>query len=138
VYHPGVERDTKDLDKGQRVASHLRARGHGHTVTVADDLASMHLANPLQQSCDSCISAFRLASPGKLKDVLGEAGAMAPERLPQFAKQAPISVEDFWTLRCEMTQNFCEKVSTLSRETAIQSIWAFTSVPTILSHRDSA
>src|ERR1017187_3913975 len=44
--------------------------------------------------------AFRFASPGKLRDILGEAGAIDPsERLHQFTIQAPISVEDFWTDR---------------------------------------
>jgi ubiquinone/menaquinone biosynthesis C-methylase UbiE len=61
--------------------------------------------------------AFRFASPGKLRDVLAEAGAMAPsERLLQFKVQAPISVEDFWTLRCEMSEKLREKVAMLSRE----------------------
>src|SRR4030095_8246350 len=47
---------------------------------------------------------FRFASPGKLRDVLAEASAMAPsERLLQFTVQAPISVEDFW-MRCEMSE----------------------------------
>ena len=60
--------------------------------------------------------AFRFASPGKLRDVLGEAGAMAPsERLLQFTIQAPISVEDFWTLRCEMSEKLREKLAMLSR-----------------------
>jgi ubiquinone/menaquinone biosynthesis C-methylase UbiE len=61
--------------------------------------------------------AFRFASPGKLRDVLGEAGAMAPsERLLQFTIQAPISVEDFWTVRCEMSDKLREKVAMLSKE----------------------
>ena len=61
--------------------------------------------------------AFRFASPGKLRDVLGEAGAVAPsERLLQFTIQAPVSVEDFWTLRCEMSEKLREKAATLSRE----------------------
>jgi ubiquinone/menaquinone biosynthesis C-methylase UbiE len=61
--------------------------------------------------------AFRFASPGKLRDVLGEAGAMAPsERLLQFTIQAPISVEDFWTLRCEMSEKLREAIATLSGE----------------------
>src|SRR2546427_11465111 len=61
--------------------------------------------------------AFRFASPGKLRDVLAEAGAMVPcERLLQFTIQAPISVEDFWTLRCEMSEKLREKVAMLSRE----------------------
>jgi SAM-dependent methyltransferase len=63
------------------------------------------------------LDAFRFASPGKLRDVLGEAGAMAPsERLLQFTIQAPISVEDFWTLRCEMSEKLREKVAMLPRE----------------------
>jgi ubiquinone/menaquinone biosynthesis C-methylase UbiE len=61
--------------------------------------------------------AFRFASPGKLRDVLGEAGAMAPsERLLQFKIQAPVSVEDFWTLRREMSEKFREKLAKLSGE----------------------
>ena len=61
--------------------------------------------------------AFRFAIPGKLRDVLAGAGAMVPcERLLQFTIQAPISVEDFWTLRCEMSEKLREKVATLSSE----------------------
>jgi ubiquinone/menaquinone biosynthesis C-methylase UbiE len=65
--------------------------------------------------------AFRFASPGKLRDVLTQAGAMAPsERLLQFTVQAPISVEDFWTLRCEMSEKLRDKVAVLSRERVIE------------------
>jgi SAM-dependent methyltransferase len=61
--------------------------------------------------------AFRFASPGKLRDVLAEGGAIAPsERLLQFTIQASISVEDFWTLRCEMSEKLREKLATLSGE----------------------
>ena len=64
---------------------------------------------------------FRFASPGKLRHVLGEAGAIAPsERLLQFTIQAPISVEDFWTLRCEMSEELRKKVAMLSREQLIE------------------
>lgn len=31
--------------KGQRVASHLRARGHGHTVTIAEHRPRSHQAH---------------------------------------------------------------------------------------------
>jgi ubiquinone/menaquinone biosynthesis C-methylase UbiE len=49
--------------------------------------------------------AFRFASPGKLCDVLVEAGATAPsERLLQFTIRAPLSLEDFWTVRSEMSE----------------------------------
>jgi SAM-dependent methyltransferase len=61
--------------------------------------------------------AFRFASPGKLRDVLGNAGALVPsERLLQFTIRAPVSVEDFWTLRCEMSEKLREKLATLSSE----------------------
>ena len=63
--------------------------------------------------------AFRFARPGKLAEVLTEAGVMAPsERLLQFTIQAPISVEDFWTLRCEMSEKLREKIAMLSKEQA--------------------
>ena len=58
--------------------------------------------------------AFRFAPAGKLRDVLFEAGAMAPlERLLRFTIHAPMSVEDFWTLRLGMSGKLREKVATL-------------------------
>jgi SAM-dependent methyltransferase len=61
--------------------------------------------------------AFRFAAPGKLRDVLNEAGAIAlSERLLPFTIQAPISVEDFWTLRQEMSDTLREKIAALSKE----------------------
>ena len=60
---------------------------------------------------------FRFASPGQLRDVLAQAGAMAPsERVLQFTVHAPISAEDFWILRCEMSERLREKVAMLSSE----------------------
>jgi hypothetical protein len=61
--------------------------------------------------------AFRFAAPGKLLTILSNAGATATaERLLRFTIQAPISVEDFWTLRSEMSDNLREKLATLSKE----------------------
>jgi len=62
------------------------------------------------------LDAFRFARPGKLKDVLGEAGALNPsERLLQFRIEAPVCVEDFWTLRQEMSDKLRDKMSRLSK-----------------------
>lgn len=62
------------------------------------------------------LDAFRFASPGKLRTVLNEAGATASsERLLQFTIQAPISVEDFWALRLEMSDKLREKIAMLSK-----------------------
>ena len=63
--------------------------------------------------------AFRFARPGKLAEVLTQAGAAAvSERLLQFTIQAPISAEGFWTLRREMSDKLNEKIATLSKEQA--------------------
>jgi hypothetical protein len=60
---------------------------------------------------------FRFAQPGKLRDVLTDAGAAAPsERLLQFEIEAPVSIEDFWTLRCEMSETFREKIARFSKD----------------------
>jgi ubiquinone/menaquinone biosynthesis C-methylase UbiE len=59
---------------------------------------------------------FRFAAQGKLKEILNQAGATAPvERLLQFKIHAPLPVEDFWTLRLEMSK-IREKISVLSPE----------------------
>jgi ubiquinone/menaquinone biosynthesis C-methylase UbiE len=61
--------------------------------------------------------AFRFAAPGKLLAILSNAGATAiSERLLRFAIQAPVSVEDFWTLRSEMSEKLRSKLATLSKE----------------------
>jgi ubiquinone/menaquinone biosynthesis C-methylase UbiE len=63
--------------------------------------------------------AFRFAHPGKLTEVLMEAGVKAAsERLFQFNIQAPVSVEDYWTLRLEMSEKLREKIAMLSQEQA--------------------
>ena len=63
------------------------------------------------------LDAFRFATPGKLREALSEAGASAvSERLLQFSIQAPISAEDFWILRREMSDTLREKITTLSSD----------------------
>src|SRR5215470_7944390 len=65
---------------------------------------------------------FRFAAPGKLRAVLAEAGAADPsERLLHFTVRAPISAEDFWNLRCEMSEKLREKAATLSSEQLTQA-----------------
>jgi len=65
--------------------------------------------------------AFRFARAGKLQEVLSRAGVMAPsERLLQFAIDAPISVEDFWTLRLGMSEKLRDKLALLPPEQVAQ------------------
>ena len=59
--------------------------------------------------------AFRFATPGKLLEILNEAGVSAPtERLFQFTIRASSSVEDFFALRLEVSEKLREKFSMLS------------------------
>jgi SAM-dependent methyltransferase len=61
--------------------------------------------------------AFRFASPGKFQAVLTEGGVAATcERLLRFSIQSPISVENFWTIRSEMSENLRTKLARLSKE----------------------
>jgi hypothetical protein len=63
------------------------------------------------------LDAFRFAAPGKLRNILREAGAIAPsERLFPFTIHAPVSLEDFWTLRCETSEKLRELVAVLTSE----------------------
>ena len=60
--------------------------------------------------------AFRFATPGKLQAVVSEAGVAAiSERLLRFWIQASISVENFWTLRSEMSEKLRTKLAVLSK-----------------------
>ena len=60
--------------------------------------------------------AFRFAVPCKLLTILSNAGAAATsERLLRFEIRAPISVEDFWMLRSEMSEKLRAKLAILSK-----------------------
>jgi ubiquinone/menaquinone biosynthesis C-methylase UbiE len=61
------------------------------------------------------LDAFRFATPGKLRMIFDEAGATSvSERLLKFSIQATISLQDFWTLRIEMSEKLREKIARLS------------------------
>lgn len=61
--------------------------------------------------------AFRFASPGKLLAIFSRAGVAAPsERVLRFSIRASISVEDFWTLRSEMSEKLRTKLAILSKQ----------------------
>ena len=61
--------------------------------------------------------AFRFAEPGKLLRVAREAGvAGARERRLAFAIEAPLSLEEFWVVRTEMSDKLRTKLAQLPRE----------------------
>jgi ubiquinone/menaquinone biosynthesis C-methylase UbiE len=63
------------------------------------------------------LETFRFAAPGKLQKVVNEAGAVAVSERPlRFAIQAPISAEDFWGIRLEMSNTLREKIASLTKD----------------------
>jgi ubiquinone/menaquinone biosynthesis C-methylase UbiE len=59
--------------------------------------------------------AFRFATPGKLTSVLEQAGAtQTTERTLKFNIAAPIPLENFWTMRTELSDTLREKVDKLT------------------------
>jgi len=61
--------------------------------------------------------AFRFANPGELLAVLSKASVTAiSEHLLRFEIRAPLSAEDFWTLRYEMSDKLRTKLRVLSQQ----------------------
>ena len=57
---------------------------------------------------------FRFAATGKLQAVVAAAGAANPtERLFRFRIDVPLSPEDFWNLRMEMSEPLRKRLATL-------------------------
>lgn len=57
---------------------------------------------------------FRFAASGKLQAIVAGAGAANPvERLFRFSIEVPLSAEDFWNLRMEMSEKLRERLATL-------------------------
>jgi len=80
-----------------------------HIVT---DLLSRYVASP--PADPDAPGAFRFAENGKLARVLARAGAAnVDERLLHFLMEAPITVEDYWTLRAETSDTLRAKLATM-------------------------
>ena len=63
------------------------------------------------------LDSFRFAAPGKLSGLLEHAGAAnVSERLVQFKIEAPLSVEDFWEMRSEVSDKMRSSLARLSAD----------------------
>ena len=61
--------------------------------------------------------AFRFAEDGKLAAIMKEAGASdVSEHVFKFQLEAPISIDEFWTMRSEISETVREKLKQLTRE----------------------
>jgi ubiquinone/menaquinone biosynthesis C-methylase UbiE len=82
---------------------------------ILSEIVDRHVASP--PLVPDSPEPFRFAAPGKLLAILSNAGAAGTsERLLRFAIRAPLSVEDFWTLRSEMSEKLRTKLATLSKK----------------------
>lgn len=101
------------LKPGGRIALavwHFEDRNPFHYILSRAVEGYVEPLAPAQDAPD----AFRYAMPGKLRSVLLEAGvAEVSERLLKFPIRAQVSTEEFWTLRCEMTERFRNSLAKL-------------------------
>ena len=80
---------------------------------VVTNVMAQHVDSPAADP--DAPNAFRFAETGKLADVLTEAGAReVEERVVKFNIQAPISAQQFWTMRSETSDTLREKLAKLS------------------------
>jgi SAM-dependent methyltransferase len=111
----GLREMLRVLKPGGRLAlavwNHASANPY-HSV-VARILERFVESPPLDEDAPG---AFRFARAGKLFHVAQEAGvAEARERLLQFQIAAPLTLEEFWVVRAEMSDNLRTKLARLSR-----------------------
>jgi hypothetical protein len=81
------------------------------------------LADPLERYVPSeppapdSPDAFRYAPRGTLLNVMNESGAaLTSERLLQFKIEAPLTADEFWRMRTEMSDKLRSKLKVLSAE----------------------
>ena len=114
----GVREMLRVLKPGRRMALavwHFAERNPFHTA-VASVMDQFIPSPPLEPDAPD---AFRFASRGKLLAIFREAGVVAPtERLLQCKIEAAVRVEEFLTLRLEISEKLRDKISKLSGEQA--------------------
>jgi SAM-dependent methyltransferase len=103
------------LKPGKKLALAVwhHARDNPFHSIVIDALERFVDAPPLDPDAPD---AFRYAEPGKLLSVVRRAGFPdAEERLLEFSIQAPLSLEDYWTVRTEMSDRLRTTLAQLPR-----------------------
>ena len=79
---------------------------------IVSDAVARHV--PAPPADPDAPGAFRFAELGKLASILTQAGARdVNEQLLRFQMQAPISAEQFWTMRSETSESLRSKLATL-------------------------
>ena len=117
----GVREMLRVLKPGGRLAlavwKSAEANPFFHTASRVID----RFIEPAPRDPDAA-DAFRFAEAGKLKNVLIQAGATnIAERLLQFRIEAALSPEEYWPVRCEMSESLRDKVAGLSAQQAVEA-----------------
>jgi SAM-dependent methyltransferase len=116
----GVREMLRVLKPGRKLALavwHFAERNPFHTA-LARVMDQFIPSPPVEPDAPD---AFRFATPGKLLKIFGEAGVAAPtERLLRCRIEAAVPLEDFLTLRLEMSEKLREKISKLSKEQVVE------------------
>lgn len=87
-----------------------------HNVT---EVMSRHVESP--PADPNAPGAFRLAESGKLAGILRTAGAIdVSEHIFKFDMEAPISPDEFWTMRSAISESLRSKLAKLSEEERAQ------------------
>jgi len=87
-----------------------------HIVT---DCLTRHVPSPPEDPCVP--NPFRFATLGVLAGFLRQAGAEeVTERVFQFSIEAPLSIDQFWTVRSEMSETLRDKLAQLTSDQLIQ------------------
>ncbi len=82
---------------------------------ILSRIVERYVASP--PPAEDAPDAFRYARPGKLRAIVSEAGAAeVSERVFQFTIRASVSLEEFWTLRTEMSESLRNKLAKLSND----------------------
>jgi SAM-dependent methyltransferase len=102
--------------------------------TVTDVMAQFVASPPADPDAPG---AFRFAEPGKFRSLLGEAGAVdTTERLLSFNIEAKLPLEQFWTVRVELSDTLREKVAKLDPDEVEQARTAIEKAVQVFFHGD--
>lgn len=82
---------------------------------IVNDVMSKHITTPPVDP--DAAGAFRFAAPGKLAQILTQAGATrVRERLLRFHIEAPISRDEFWEMRSATSGTLRERLDSVSAD----------------------